>query len=194
MHARNPWLQDPAIDYDMDSEDELAEEQGEDLNSKQDKDSDEEMLSEDEAEPGFIVSDGHLSVEEYNFSQDEGDDQAKLKEIEARRSRLREKQDSKEVGKVYVQTDGLELFKAVAFSGRTLPLSLEKPARDPERGDPNAILQHRVQLLRLAYANVESKQCVVDEMHTAHPECSKKSIERVFKESMTKEKRGSDVR
>lgn len=140
VHARNPWLQDPAIDYDMDSEDELAEEQGEDLNSKQDKDSDEEMLSEDEAEPGFIVSDGHLSVEEYNFSQDEGDDQAKLKEIEARRSRLREKQDSKEVGKVYVQTDGLELFKAVVFAGRTLPLSLEKPARDPERGDPNAIL------------------------------------------------------
>lgn len=31
MCARNPWLQDPAFDYDMDSEDELEEEQGEDL-------------------------------------------------------------------------------------------------------------------------------------------------------------------
>jgi hypothetical protein len=67
--ARNPWLQDPAIDYDMDSEDELAEEQGEDLNSKL-PDSDEEMLgvSGDDEPAGFIVSDGHLSVSEYNFS------------------------------------------------------------------------------------------------------------------------------
>lgn len=53
----------------MDSEDELAEEQGEDLNSKQIGDEDEEMASGEEEEPmGFIVSDGHLSVSEYNFS------------------------------------------------------------------------------------------------------------------------------
>ena len=26
IHGRNPWLKDPEIDYDMDSEDELAEE------------------------------------------------------------------------------------------------------------------------------------------------------------------------
>jgi hypothetical protein len=53
----------------MDSEDELAEEQGEDLNSKQIGEEDEEMASGEEDEPmGFIVSDGHLSVSEYNFS------------------------------------------------------------------------------------------------------------------------------
>ena len=62
----------------MDSEDELAEEQGEDLNSKQIGDEDEEMASGEEEEPiGFIVSDGHLSVSEYNFSQGELDDDAK---------------------------------------------------------------------------------------------------------------------
>jgi len=67
--ARNPWRLDEAIDYDMDSEDELAEEQGEDLNSKlASQDEDEEMAAESEGEPGFIVSDGHLSVSEYNFS------------------------------------------------------------------------------------------------------------------------------
>jgi hypothetical protein len=53
----------------MDSEDELAEEQGEDLNSKQIGDEDEEMVSgEEEEHMGFIVSDGYLSVSEYNFS------------------------------------------------------------------------------------------------------------------------------
>ena len=31
-------------------------------------------------------------------------------------------------------------------------------------------------------------------MHALHPECSKKSIERVLKESTVKEKRGNDVR
>jgi hypothetical protein len=31
-------------------------------------------------------------------------------------------------------------------------------------------------------------------MHLKHPECSKKSIERVFKEITVKEKRGNDVR
>jgi hypothetical protein len=63
----------------MDSEDELAEEQGEDLNSKQIGDEDEEMASgeEEEGPMGFIVSDGHLSVSEYNFSQGELDDDAK---------------------------------------------------------------------------------------------------------------------
>jgi len=60
----------------MDSEDELEEEQGEDLansNAKNSQDgSDEEMeeMDNDEEEEanGFIVSDGHLSVSEFSFS------------------------------------------------------------------------------------------------------------------------------
>lgn len=76
----------------MDSEDEEAEENGEDISQKvDDADEDEEMLSENEQSEGFIVSDGHLSVCEYDFSQDEnGDEGKKLAEIESRRQRLRE--------------------------------------------------------------------------------------------------------
>ena len=45
----------------------MAEAQGEDLNSNlKNSESDEEMLS--QVEEGFLVSDGHLSSEEYNFS------------------------------------------------------------------------------------------------------------------------------
>lgn len=53
INGRNPWLKDPEIDYDMDSEDELAEEQGEDLNSKQNVSGDE-----DEEMAGGIEEDG----------------------------------------------------------------------------------------------------------------------------------------
>jgi hypothetical protein len=45
--------------------------------------------NEDEEAQGFIVSDGHLSVSEYNFSQGDLDDDAKMQEIENRRARLK---------------------------------------------------------------------------------------------------------
>lgn len=49
------------------------------------------MASEEGEEAGFIVSDGHLSVCEYDFSQ-EGDenDESKLKEIALRRERVKQ--------------------------------------------------------------------------------------------------------
>ena len=68
--ARNPFKRDDElIDYDMDSEDEWAEENGEDLDKKDVENEDDEELNDEEQEPeGFIVSDGHLSVCEYEFS------------------------------------------------------------------------------------------------------------------------------
>jgi hypothetical protein len=61
------------IDYEMDSEDEWAEQHGEDLEKKDAEEEleDEEMANDDEEEGGFIVSDGHLSVCEYEFSQND---------------------------------------------------------------------------------------------------------------------------
>ena len=54
----------------MDSEDEWAERNGEDIDKKdvEEEQEDEEMANEEEEEEGFIVSDGHLSVCEYDFS------------------------------------------------------------------------------------------------------------------------------
>lgn len=90
--GRNPFRQDhQCVNYDLDSEEEMAEAQGEDLHSnannggKRDSDdlSDEEMMSDD----GFLVSDFHLSDEEYHFSNfDENADTIdKRAEIEMRR-------------------------------------------------------------------------------------------------------------
>lgn len=90
--ARNPFKKDDQVlDYEMDSEDEWAEENGEDIDKKdiEEEQEDEEMANEDDEEPGFIVSDGHLSVCEYDFSDGEADDEKKQKEIALRRERLK---------------------------------------------------------------------------------------------------------
>ena len=62
------------------------------------------------------------------------------------------------------------------------------------QGDPNAILKFRAQLIRACYSSLESKQQIIDDFNDKYPECSKKSIERVFKEIITKEKRENDLR
>lgn len=73
LSARNPFKMDEQLFcYDMDTEDEEAEENGEDLKSgfdPEDQDEDEKEHDEDEGEyKGFIVDDDYLSVSEMNYS------------------------------------------------------------------------------------------------------------------------------
>ena len=116
---RNPYKRDDElIDYEMDSEDEWAEENGEDIDKKDaENEEDEEMNDEEqEQEEGFIVSDGHLSVCEYDFSQDEEDENKKLEEIQQRRERLKNQKDlltNRNSDTVYIITqdsEGSEIF------------------------------------------------------------------------------------
>ena len=61
------------VNYNLDSEDEWAEENGEDLldvDMQKSDDDEDDLMEEDEAQ-GFIVDDGYLSVSEMNYS-DEG--------------------------------------------------------------------------------------------------------------------------
>ena len=173
--ARNPYKKDEQLfDYDMDSEDEEAEQNGEDIDKKdvEEEQEDEEMANEEEEEPGCIVSDGHLSVCEYEFSQDVDDDDKKQKEIALRRERLKqERQQTTQIdnGKnqsyCIVQTETsspefLKNFAVVTFDGFSMPLSVKKPEKvyDFGQGDPNAILKFRAQLIRACYSSLESKQ------------------------------------
>ena len=52
----------------------------------------------------------------------------------------------------------------------------------------------RPQLIRACYSSLESKQQIIDVFNDKFPECSKKSIERVFKDIIVKEKRDGDMR
>ncbi len=76
LTGRNPLRKDETvIDYEMDSEEEWNEQNGEDLENRPEdedaEDEEEKMLieSEGEQEEGFIVPDDYLSVSELNFSQ-----------------------------------------------------------------------------------------------------------------------------
>ena len=72
LTCRNPFKADETlINYDLDTEDELAEENGEDLNVDGDNnlsDDNESDLEEKELQIGFIVDDDYLSDEEMNYS------------------------------------------------------------------------------------------------------------------------------
>ena len=47
-------------------------------------------VEDEDEEPGFIVSDGHLSVSEYNFSCDEAsNDEEKIREMSLRKERFK---------------------------------------------------------------------------------------------------------
>ena len=93
-----------------------------------------------------------------------------------------------------MRISNLEEYCAVTFN-KSFPLRIEKKFKDQKEGDPNAIISCRVDLLRLCYSSADlNKSGIVDEMHALKPECSKKSIERVMKEIIIKEKRAQDLR
>ena len=80
---------------------------------------------------------------------------------------------------------------------QTFPISLVKPDKiydDKPGSDPNAILKYRHELIKASYASLDSKQQVIEEFHEKYTDCSKKSIERVFKEIIIKDKLDGDLR
>ena len=55
-------------------------------------------------------------------------------------------------------------------------------------------MKYRTELIYAAYASLDAKHQIIDDFNEKYPDCSKKSIERVFKEIIVKEKRESDLR
>jgi hypothetical protein len=82
LSCRNPFKVDyENVNYDMDSEDEWAEANGEDLDGDQKmSDDNEEDLAENEEAQGFIVEDDYLSDSELNYSNNSNVDVAAEKE------------------------------------------------------------------------------------------------------------------
>jgi len=71
LSCRNPFRADEnIINYEMDTEDEWAEENGESLREDGANKSDEEdeEFDDEEDQQGFIVDDDYLSVSEMNYS------------------------------------------------------------------------------------------------------------------------------
>lgn len=80
ISGRNPFRLDlDVIDYDIDSEEEFEELNGEDINSENSKEEidDEEMEEEDET-AGWLVPDGYLSAEEVKMGEENDEDDKKI--------------------------------------------------------------------------------------------------------------------
>ena len=95
LTARNPLKKDETIiDYEMDSEEEWNELNGEDLDGKKEDEQEEEddeeqkMLAQQDEEEGFIVPDDYLSVSELNLSQADGDSQKIQDQLEERKQNM----------------------------------------------------------------------------------------------------------
>lgn len=160
LNPRNPLSKDETIiDYEMDSEEEWNEQNGEDVaaDNKQDEDEDDEVdkqireEEQDDEDNKFIVPDDYLSASELNLSQSQRSSQI-VQEIKERRKMLGNRYNRNNPGQnqhpyiitlnqlipsspVSSYSTGLNSyfkeFKAVAFpKDRQLPIRL-KPLPDP---------------------------------------------------------------
>ena len=82
-HSEQNQIMDYAFYQTLDSKDELAEENGEDLidaDCQKLSDDDEDDLAENEEAEGFIVEDDYLSVSELNYSEVSKQDEQHIQE------------------------------------------------------------------------------------------------------------------
>ena len=166
------------MNYDLDSEEEMAEAQGEDLNSNGNAKRDSDDVSEDEqmSDDGFIVSEFHLSDEEYHFSNfDENADTIdKRKEIELRRQiyrnqvSLREKRLEDKAMPCILPESVSSLNTAVCFAPLQFPVLICKPPKDEQPTDRQLLLDNSFELLSLVMATVEGKQSIIDSFAERH--------------------------
>lgn len=99
LSCRNPFRPDEnVINYEMDTEDEWAEENGESLREDIARLSDEEDddFDDDEEQPGFIVDDDYLSVSEMNYSQMDLNQTEIQEDIARRKAIIQKNRESKE--------------------------------------------------------------------------------------------------
>ena len=121
LTCRNPFKPDEnIINYDMDTEDEWAEENGESLREDGANKSDEEDddFDDDEDQQGFIVDDDYLSVSEMNYSNMELNQNEIQEDIARRKAILQKNRESKEALKKENLNQGpqIMLYKNCDFS------------------------------------------------------------------------------
>ncbi len=177
LSARNPLKKDETvIDYDMSSEEEWNEQNGEDLEAKQEDEDDEEDKQSDEEEEGFIVPDDYLSVSELDLSQtDNTQIQAQLED----RKQLRQNKTSAQSLNlqpfvlVFENRQGVDLdrklvvyrqeYRAVRFrQDAHFPILLKHREGDREEEktnklNPNAINDKLKELVQAMHGSFESK-------------------------------------
>lgn len=78
-------MDDRIVNYNLDSEDEWAEENAEDLDDEEKKNDSEDESEDEDGRASFIVDDGYLSLTEMIDSDNELDETSQAKLLERRR-------------------------------------------------------------------------------------------------------------
>ena len=140
LSCRNPFKVDERlVNYNLDSEDEWAEENAEDLDDEDKKGSDSEDESGDEpSQDSFIVDDGYLSLTEMIDSDLEQDETSQQKLIERRKAliqRNRERLAMKDAHmqdlasgpqiQLFTDQDTTDTFKVISLMG-SFPLQVKR--------------------------------------------------------------------
>lgn len=205
IRGRNPFARDEAIiDYDMDSEEEFEEENGEDIVSEKD-DEEDEYADEDEKE-GFIVPDGYLSQSEKdddeadNWSENGyGKNRVGYTEIKKERQINTIITPSVTIAResTIASLEQFKIFTAksyIEFPLNNLIKDLDEnsDAEDKkERMDPNAINNKIKEFILMIHGSYEPKNKIIEMFAEQHSEWSKASIERKIREIASKEKEES---
>jgi len=192
LEPRNPARKDETlIDYEMDSEAEWNEQNGEDLaDNKLEEDEDDELEKrlreegDDDEEAGFIVPDDYLSASEFNLSQSQRSSQVQA-EIEEKRKVLASRY-TRERGALHLphyafflhadlpeKRAYFEQFRALSLPlGGRLPLLAKPAAPEPpeeeRKGEakaphPLSLPAAVADLVRLMHGSFESKQKLIDD-------------------------------
>ena len=212
LSVRNPFkVDDGLINYNLDSEDEWAEENGEDLDGDMKGSDEEEDDSEEEDESGFIVDDGYLSLNEMVDSDVEQDEESKANLVERRKiliQRQREKiaQKSAQIMSLATVAEVILSPYDEKFTAKTLLPDLSFPLNPKWKEktelieedadgklDPNAINALLPKLIRHVHGSLDAKPKLIEDFLEMHPECSRNSVFRKF-ELFVKEKRSNDPR
>jgi hypothetical protein len=190
ISGRNPFLKDETvIDYDMDSEEEFEEENGEDISqdSRKEGSDDDEDMGEGE-DDDFIVPDGYLSQSEKNDDDEEVGMEVDDENNARVKSYAQIKKEERKISTVMKPVISLinnqnckefDLFKIFAFKSYIeFPLIVndrdlcEKSEEEEkkERMDPNAINNKIKELVLAVHGSYDTRTKIIDEFSEKHPE------------------------
>jgi hypothetical protein len=189
---RNPFMKDELImDYDMDSEEELQEENAEDIKSNENSIDEDDDVEEEEEK--WIVPDGHFSTDELSQIEPPEMDGKKINGImeimEIRKNYPKHIHislaDKATDAKVRQLADQL---RAVAFANHSFPIVLsDKKFEEKKKTGLNPFIEDRLDdVVREIHGSYMSKDAIIKSINEKYSKISKAALSDFFKENALK--------
>lgn len=171
---RNPFVQYPDVNYDIDSEEEYEEMNGEDL-GEEEEDTSEESLTEEEEEDKWVVPDGYFSASELEEGEEAPQPFVISLNNEPKPMRI-------------LKQEELKRFAGFSMKGN-LPIEciiLETPVPLPK--PPKKNIDNYVEDLIRCAEGKNSKKQIIEAFKEIHPDISKNAVENKISEVLVRVK------